>query len=276
MTEIGLYIMISIIGAIVIGWIIYQLVQQRRTEPDVNFSQQLMNTTNLMWDEIRKFLDYLQMKPASQGKFGENIADILLSNLTGDLIEKQYQPADISGIIDFVVRLPDSDLLLPIDSKFILPKEFENLETIELDKDTIKQLNKKTQDRAKEIKKYIESNETTDFVLMFIPDFVFAVLNRQTLIKLSEMKVVPANSSGLLSTIFMINMQHRFTQLNSSACKFTDVQMKACFNITEAMNKMRKGQKQFRAGVKNFTDAYNILDYVNVMINTLEVEEEEK
>jgi len=271
MADLLLYILISAACLLGLIGILYQIIVQykKKTEVDV-YSEQMQFAIDQTSREMQKFFDMLKMKPTTKGGFGENIVEILLSNLPRDLVKTQYQPCDISGRIDFTVELIESDLLLPIDSKFILPEEFDNLDTINIDKFAIDGLNKKVLRRAKEITKYIDSVETTDFVLMFIPDFVYGVLTGRTFQELAAMKIVPTNSSGLLSTIFMINMQNRFTVLNSAASKFGDIQVRACQGINTVIEKMRTSSTQIQYCMNNISDAISELTKLNTMLESLD------
>ncbi|MGC9781128.1 MAG: DNA recombination protein RmuC [Candidatus Heimdallarchaeota archaeon] len=141
-----------------------------------------------------------------------------------------------------------------------------------MDKLAIDKLNKNSIRRAKEIIKYTQSIETTDFVLMYIPDFVYGVLIDQTFQNLAKMNVIPTNTSGLLSTIFMIKMQHRFTKLNSAASSFGNIQMKVCQGIEEVLEKIKTGTGQLQNSLNNITVAKNELTKLNNMLNTLDIE----
>jgi len=273
MAETLLYVLISVACGIGIISLIYQLVLQGKKKAEMSiYTDQLRHASDQSAREIQKFFDYLKMAPTSKGSFGENMVEIILSNLPKDLVQTQYQPQDINGRIDFTVQLIESDLLIPIDSKFILPTDFHENGTIHLDKVSIDKLNKKAVRRAKEITKYVDSVETTDFVLMYVPDFVYGILTSDTFQQLASMKVVPTNTSGLLSTIFMVNMQHRFTRLNSAAYSFGDLQMKTCQRLREVVDKMRTGNNQLQNSIRNISDAINELEKLTVQIELLDVD----
>ena len=275
MAEVLLYVLVSLACLLGLIGIFYQIIIQRKKKTEVNvYSEQMQYAVDQTTREMQKFFDILRMKPSSQGGFGENIVDILLSNLPKKMVKTQYQPKDNSSCrIDFTVQLPYSDLLIPIDSKFILPKELDNGEFIQLDKIAIDRLNKKVIRRANEITKYVDSVETTDFVLMFIPDFIYGILNGQTIQELAAMKVVPTNTSGLLSTIFMINMQHRFIKLNSAASEFGNIQMRVCQGLGDVVERLRTGSTQMQYSLNNLSDAVSELTKLQTILETLDVEE---
>jgi DNA anti-recombination protein RmuC len=272
--EVLMYVLLSVACFLGLVSIIFQSIIQLKRKGEANaYTKQMQFAVDQTTREMQKFFDMLRMKPTTRGGFGENIVEILLSNLPRDTIKTQYQPRDISGRIDFAVRLPNSDLYIPIDSKFILPNGFENKDGNQLDKLAIDRLNKRAIQKAKEIVKYIDSLETTDFVLMYIPDFVYGVLSGKTYQELAEMGVVPTNTSGLLSTIFMINMQHRFITLNSAACRFGDLQMKVNLGLREVIDLLRTGSGQLQHSMNNYNDALNQLAKLNTMLETLDLDE---
>lgn len=274
MAEVLVYVLLSVACFLGLVSIIFQFFIQMKKKGEANaYTKQMQFAVDQTTREMQKFFDMLRMKPTTRGGFGENIVEILLSNLPGDSVKTQYQPRDITGRIDFVVQLPNSDLFIPIDSKFILPSGFDDKESYQLDKLAIDGLNKKAIRRAKEIVKYSNSHETTDFVLMYIPDFVYGVLSGNTYQELAKMGVVPTNTSGLLSTIFMINMQHRFITLNSAACRFGDLQMKINLGLREVIDLLRTGSSQLQHSMNNYNDAVNHLTKLNTMLETLDIEE---
>ena len=274
MADLILYILVSVACLLGCISIVYQIIIQnkKKTEVDI-YSEQMQFAIDQTTREMQKFFDMLRMKPTAKGGFGENVVEMLLSNLPRDLVKKQYQPPDISGRIDFTIELIESDLLLPIDSKFILPKELEDIDSIQLDKITIDGINKKVLRRAKEITKYADSVETTDFVLMFIPDFIYGLIGNNTLQELASMNIVPTNTSGLLSTIFMINMQNRFTKLNSAASKFGNMQMRVCQGMNSNLEKLKTCATQLLYSMNNVSDVISELSKLHTLLETLDVEE---
>jgi len=89
------------------------------------------------------------------------------------------------------------------------------------------------------------------------------------------MNVIPANTSGLLSTIFMINMQHRFIRLNSSAKEFGTFQVKVSQGIRRIIENMGKGEKQINYCLNNMVTAMGELERLRENIDDLEIEYEE-
>ena len=86
------------------------------------------------------------------------------------------------------------------------------------------------------------------------------------------MSIVPTNTSGLLSTVFMINMQHRFVKLNKAACEFGQIQNRLDLGTKNALNMIRTSQKQLTDCLKNVSNASQLLEDLNNMIETLEIE----
>ncbi|NHJ85395.1 MAG: DNA recombination protein RmuC [Asgard group archaeon] len=271
MADLIIYILISTACALGLIGLIVQIIihKKKRLEVDI-YKEQMQYAVDQTTREMQKFFDYLQLKPTTKGGFGENIVDMLLSNLPKKFVKKQYSPNDISGSrIDFAVQLPNSNLLIPIDCKFITPKYIEENPDFHLDKISVDRLNKEIIRRAKEIAKYVKSAETTDFVLIFIPDIIFSVIESSTFQELAIMNIIPTNSSGLLSTIFMINMQHRFMTLNSAANRFGYIQMNICQGLREVVEKMRIGTTQLQNSLNNFSDAMTDVIELNTLLETL-------
>lgn len=59
------------------------------------------------------------------------------------------------------------------------------------------------------------------------------------------------NTSGLLSLIFMINMQHRFVNLNETSRRIGEFQVKLTHYVDEISVHMDKGHKHIRRGLNN-------------------------
>ncbi|MHA1222557.1 MAG: DNA recombination protein RmuC, partial [Candidatus Heimdallarchaeaceae archaeon] len=101
---VGLLVAILVL---ILVFIFYQFYFNRRAEESL--------------EKTQTFLDYLKLSPTAKGGFGEGIVEILLANLPQDYVETQYNIPEINARIDFCVHLPNSDVMIPIDSKFILP-----------------------------------------------------------------------------------------------------------------------------------------------------------
>ncbi|MHA1408196.1 MAG: DNA recombination protein RmuC, partial [Candidatus Heimdallarchaeaceae archaeon] len=156
-----------------------------------------------------------------------------------------------------------------------LPLSMEEPENILFDEREITRLNKEVVARAKEIERYSEPAITTDFVLMYIPDFVYGLLRKETYQELIDMNVIPTNTSGLLSTIFMINMQHRFIRLNSSAKQFGSFQVQVSQGIRRIIENMGKGEKQISYCLNNIVAAMGELERLRENIENIELQYDE-
>ncbi len=113
-------------------------------------------------------------------------------------------------------------------------------------------------------------------MLLYIPDFVYGIVLPEIYDVLAKMKIVPCNTSGLLSTVFMITLQRRFVKLNSSAKKLGDLQVKMSQEIKEIANRMDTGQKQLRDCLKNLINSRNDLDELRSIIDTLEIVDDKR
>lgn len=273
MYEIPLIIISSISAVLLLGVILYLVIKDQRQKNVIDvYTKQLAVSTHETISEIQKIFDQLKMKPGQKGGFGEAIVEILLSNLPKGFVKSQYEPPDIPARIDFVVKLPESDLYIPIDSKFILSDEIMECETI--DKKMISKINTEVISKAKDIDFYASSEETVDFVLMFIPDVVYGFISQETYIELADLRVIPTNTGGLLSVIFMISMQHRFVNLNEASRKIGEFQTKLNHHVTDILENLRKGRKALRRGLNNVIDTETAIEKLKNAIETLEIDEE--
>jgi len=263
-----------LIGILVLvgGIVVYLILSQRREKIKVDtYTDQVALSTQQFIQETQRFFDLIVYKPGTRGGVGEGIVELVLSNIPDEFVKTQYSPPDISGRIDFMVKLPNSEFWLPIDSKFILPEDLDS-DFNSLDEKTIKDLRREVIKRAKGITQYIGSEETADFVLMYVPDFVYGLIDNETYDTIAQMSIVPTNTSGLLSTVFMINMQHRFVKLNKAASEFGRFQIKLDQGTKNALNMIRTSQKQLTDCLKNVSNASQLLEDLNNMIETLEIE----
>lgn len=148
--------------------------------------QQSLESVNLGIGEMRSLANGVGdlKKVLSNVKVRGGWGEIMLSSLLEQMLAPSQYMAQVQvrkgskERVDFAVIMPgknDSDVLLPIDSKFPLEDYNKLIEASEtLDKDLIdkchKQLMKRVKDEAKSIKeKYINVPETTDFAIMFLP-----------------------------------------------------------------------------------------------------------
>lgn len=211
---------------------------------------------------VTKLFDVLAMKPSARGAIGEGIVRFILGALPETCwCEKPTFPG-VPGQMDYALYLPPDGKILPLDSKFTLPTDLhEEGDLVFLNKEQRKKLNKEITKRSKEVTKYISpGNGTTDFALMFIPDAVYNGLDQDTLNVLRTQKVVPVNTSGLLSTSLLIEQQHRFVKINEAAQHLGDVYL--TFNqVYDKLNKLAQGtDKNIKHALKKVTELQQALD----------------
>ena len=178
---------------------------------------------------FQNFYDMLIMKPTVRGQVGEGIVKFILSSFPERLWEEQYKISG-SGVVDFAILLPPDDRILPLDAKFsmteeIIPKgELKEGEIIFLNRDQRNKANGLALKRMKEIIKYINPLEkTTDFALIFIPDSVFLALTSDTLSELQSNRVIPVNTSGLISTLFLIERQYTSIKITEAVSRLDEI-----------------------------------------------------
>ncbi len=182
-----------------------------------NLFEQIAGLTKLQSElklNFQSFYDMLIMKPSVKGRVGEGIVKFILSSFPEKLWKEQYKISG-SGIVDFAIFMPPDNRILPMDAKFSLPegilpeRELEEGEIVFLNKEQRKKANSSVIKRMREVTKYIRPLEgTMNFALIFIPDSVYLALTNETLSELQTNRVIPVNTSGLISTLFLIERQY--------------------------------------------------------------------
>jgi DNA anti-recombination protein RmuC len=178
---------------------------------------------------FQNFYDMLIMKPTVRGQVGEGIVKFILSSFPERLWKEQYRISQ-SGVVDFAIFLPPDDRILPMDAKFsmteeIIPKgELQEGEVVFLNREQRNKANTLVLKRMKEIIKYINPLErTTNFALIFIPDSVFLALTSDTLSALQSNRVIPVNTSGLISTLFLIERQYTSIKISEAVNRLDEI-----------------------------------------------------
>ncbi len=113
----------------------------------------------------------------SRGTWGEVQLGVLLEQMLSaeQFVKNAHIKPNTQEVVEYAVKLPDGDVLIPIDSKFPI-EDYERLtlaaekgDTITLDS-AINELEKRIKLEAKRIAdKYIYPPKTTDFAIMFLP-----------------------------------------------------------------------------------------------------------
>ena len=196
-----------------------------------NLFEQIAGLTKLQSElklNFQSFYDMLIMKPSVKGKVGEGIVRFILSSFPEKLWKEQYKISD-SGIVDFAIFMPPDNRILPMDAKFSLPegiieKELEEGEIVFLNKEQRKKANTSVIKRMREVTKYINPLAgTMDFALIFIPDSVYLALTNETLSELQTNRVIPVNTSGLISTLYLIERQYISVRINKAVDRLEDI-----------------------------------------------------
>ncbi len=211
-----------------------------RLEATVSSIQNLSGTLFSQVDDLRKlgidlklnfqnFYNMLIMKPSVRGKVGEGIVKFILSSFPERLWKEQYNISG-SGIVDFAIFMPPDNKILPMDAKFSMPEgiipegELKEGEIVFLNRDQRKKANSLLIRRMKEIVKYINPLAgTMNFALVFIPDSVYLALTNETLSQLQSNRVIPVNTSGLISTLFLIERQYRSIKISEAVNHLEDI-----------------------------------------------------
>ena len=206
----------------------------------------------------------LIMKPSVKGKVGENFVKFILSSFPEKLWKEQYKISG-SGIVDFAIFMPPDDRILPMDAKFSLPegiieRVLEEGEIVFLNKEQRKKANTLVIKRMREVTKYINPLEgTMDFALIFIPDSVYLALTNETLGELQSNRVIPVNTSGLISTLFLIERQYISIRISKAVDRLEDIKFTMESQFSKISIILRKAETQGENSNKNITNAIHQL-----------------
>ena len=228
-----------------------------------NLFEQITNLTNLQSElklNFQSFYDMLIMKPSVKGKVGEGIVKFILSSFPEKLWKEQYKISG-SGIVDFAIFMPPDNRILPMDAKFSLPegiieRELEEGEIVFLNKEQRKKANTSVIKRMREVIKYINPLEgTMNFALIFIPDSVYLALTNETLSELQTNRVIPVNTSGLISTLYLIERQYISIRISKAVDRLENIKFTMESQFSKISDTLRKAETQGENSNKNITNA---------------------
>ena len=228
-----------------------------------NLFKQIDGLTKLQSElklNFQSFYDMLIMKPSVKGKVGEGIVRFILSSFPEKLWKEQYKISG-SGIVDFAIFMPPDDRILPMDAKFSLPegiieRVLEEGEIVFLNKEQRKKANTLVIKRMREVTKYINPLEgTMDFALIFIPDSVYLALTNETLGELQSNRVIPVNTSGLISTLFLIERQYISIRISKAVDRLENIKFTMESQFSKISVTLRKAETQGENSNKNITNA---------------------
>lgn len=178
-------------------------------------------------------LEYLFKNQQFKGRFGE----IMLERLIEDLLPKSYYEFQFqlgNGVkVDAVIKFPNPNKVLPIDSKFPL-SNYEKMLSSENDKDRKKYRDEFVRDvkkRCEEISdRYIQPhNGTFDFAFMFIPSesIYYEIISgddgEETLRYMLDRKVIPTSPTTLYFHLLMFMNHFRIWEIQRNVGKIIDM-----------------------------------------------------
>ena len=211
--------------------------------------------------KFQNFYNMLIMKPSVKGKVGEGIIRFILSNFPEKLWKEQYKISG-SGIVDFAIFMPPDNRILPMDAKFSLPegilpeRELKEGEIVFLNKEQRKLANTSVIKQMREVTKYINPLEgTMDFALIFIPDSVYLALTNETLGELQSNRIIPVNTSGLISTLYLIERQYISIRISKAVDKLEDIRSTIEIQFSKISDTLKKAETQGENSNKNITNA---------------------
>jgi len=228
-----------------------------------NLFKQIAGLTKLQSElklNFQSFYDMLIMKPSVKGKVGEGIVRFILSSFPEKLWKEQYKISG-SGIVDFAIFMPPDNRILPMDAKFSLPegiieRELEEGEIVFLNKEQRKKANSLVIKRMREVIKYINPLEgTMNFALIFIPDSVYLALTNETLSELQTNRVIPVNTSGLISTLYLIERQYISIRISKAVDRLENIKFTMESQFSKISDILKKAETQGENSNKNITNA---------------------
>ena len=228
-----------------------------------NLFEQIAGLTKLQSElklNFQSFYDMLIMKLSVKGKVGEGIVRFILSSFPEKLWKEQYKISG-SGIVDFAIFMPPDNRILPMDAKFSLPegiieRELEEGEIVFLNKEQRKKANSLVIKRMREVIKYINPLEgTMNFALIFIPDSVYLALTNETLSTLQSNRVIPVNTSGLISTLYLIERQYISIRISKAVDRLENIKSTIESQFSKISDTLKKAETQVENSNKNITNA---------------------
>ncbi|MEO0139472.1 MAG: DNA recombination protein RmuC [candidate division WOR-3 bacterium] len=196
---------------------------------------QITESTNRRVDNLNNILTELTKSIGQEfrGRFGE----IMLERLIEDLLPKSYYEFQFqlgNGVkVDAVIKFPNPNKVLPIDSKFPL-SNYEKMLSSENDKDRKKYRDEFVRDvkkRCEEISdRYIQPhNGTFDFAFMFIPSesIYYEIISgddgEETLRYMLDRKVIPTSPTTLYFHLLMFMNHFRIWEIQRNVGKIIDM-----------------------------------------------------
>ena len=249
-----------------------------------NLFEQIAGLTKLQTElklNFQSFYDMLIMKPSVKGRVGEGIVKFILSSFPEKLWKEQYKISG-SGIVDFAIFMPPDNRILPMDAKFSLPeeilpeRELEEGEIVFLNKEQRKKANSSVIKRMREVTKYIRPLAgTMNFALIFIPDSVYLALTNETLSELQNNRVIPVNTSGLISTLYLIERQYISIRISKAVDKLEDIKSTMESQFSKISDTLKKAETQVENSNKNITNAiYQLKSAENKILESFGLLEE--
>ena len=112
----------------------------------------------------------------------------------------------------------------------------------------------------KEIIKYIKPLEgTMNFALIFIPDSIFLALTSDCLNELRSNRVIPVNTSGLISTLFLIERQYNSIKISEAVNRLDDIISTTQNQFLDVSNILSTAEKQSQNVNNNVSKAIRSL-----------------
>ncbi|KKK75054.1 hypothetical protein LCGC14_2877610, partial [marine sediment metagenome] len=100
---------------------------------------------------------------------------------------------------------------------------------------------------------------TMNFALIFIPDSVYLALTNETLSTLQSNQVIPVNTSGLISTLYLIERQYISIRISKAVDRLVDIKSTIESQFSKISDTLKKAETQVENSNKNITNAIHQL-----------------
>lgn len=234
----------------------YKHLLEQLNKIDENFT--ISNENKKTFESILTLFTGSKLK----GEAGESTLEFILNDIYPDQYVKQFNIKE-SRTVDFALKMTNTDLVIPIDSKF--PTEDyrrylnsdNNFEKEKNFKGVINQLKAFAKDISK---KYIDPNVTTDFALMYLPsiglynDFITKELQMEIFKKHS---VIVTSPESVLPTLSILVAQERTKILNKNSRDIIEGILQFYENISSLEEATKKLDKNLNTASKQNQDINN-------------------
>ena len=149
-------------------------------------------------------LESLMAGAQSKGAAGENMLEMALASLPAEWQVRDFRIGN--KVVEFGLRLPDGRVL-PIDSKWpatALVEELSTCQDLRRIQEIKLQIESVVTAKAREVKKYLDANLTTDYGIAVVPDAVYGLSSAIQVDLYHEHSVMLVSSSSFIPYLLLV------------------------------------------------------------------------